>query len=344
MGSRAAGQRRLRRAAHLRVRGRRRATRSSSRSAGFGPTRCTSCARRIAARIGRLHGADLIARGFEITRGARIGGAGPRARTAGRSAPAASIGDARPRRRREYTPYNRRACPSKRAIFIAALAFRVFSALVAFLANVVFPAYQDQGFSVFRHEHLLGHLRALRRRLVPRHRVAGLRLRRRRPQQPRVLSGLSDADARRRLLLGGRQEDYYFAGIVVSWLAFAAAMSVLYRLALLDLPRPAAIRAVMYAAVFPFAYFFGMVYSESLFLLALVVAVYALRTRALAGGRLGRRRDDGDARHRRDGACPAWRCIAWRRRPAIGGVTALRARRRGAASRASALYSLYNYR
>ena len=80
-------------------------------------------------------------------------------------------------------------------------------------------------------------------------------------------------------LLGGRQEDYYFAGIVISWLAFAGAMTMLYRLALLDLPRPAALRAVMYAAAFPFAYFFGMVYSESLFLLALVVAVYGLRTR-----------------------------------------------------------------
>ena len=80
-------------------------------------------------------------------------------------------------------------------------------------------------------------------------------------------------------ILGGRQEDYYFAGIVISWLAFAVAMTLLYRLALLDLPRPAALRAVIYAAVFPFAYFFGMVYSESVFLLALVATAYALRTR-----------------------------------------------------------------
>jgi hypothetical protein len=39
---------------------------------------------------------------------------------------------------------------------------------------------------------------------------------------------------------------------------------------------------VIYAAVFPFAYFFGMVYSESTFLLALVTTVYMLRTRRWA--------------------------------------------------------------
>ena len=79
-------------------------------------------------------------------------------------------------------------------------------------------------------------------------------------------------------MLGGRQQDYYFAGIVISWLAFAGAMTVLYRLALL-ISRGLRRCAVVYAAVFPFAYFFGMVYSESLFLLALVSTAYALRTR-----------------------------------------------------------------
>jgi hypothetical protein len=78
--------------------------------------------------------------------------------------------------------------------------------------------------------------------------------------------------------LGGRQEDYYFAGIVISWLAFAAAMTLLYRLALLDLPAASALRAVVYSTAFPFAFFFGMVYSESLYLLALVAAAYAFRT------------------------------------------------------------------
>jgi Gpi18-like mannosyltransferase len=84
------------------------------------------------------------------------------------------------------------------------------------------------------------------------------------------------------LLLGGQQQDYYFAGIVISWLSFAAAMTLLFRLALLDLPRPAALRAVIYCAVFPAAFFFGMVYSESLYLLAVVAAAYAFRTRQFA--------------------------------------------------------------
>jgi len=65
-------------------------------------------------------------------------------------------------------------------------------------------------------------------------------------------------------------------------------MVMLYKLARLDLDERHAERAVLYAAVFPFAYFFGLVYSESLFFLALVSAAYAFRTRrwgwaALAG-------------------------------------------------------------
>jgi hypothetical protein len=170
--------------------------------------------------------------------------------------------------------------PIEARVFIAALAFRVFSALVAFMANVAFAPYQDQGFSVYRQDHLFWdafarydsgwyHGIASQGYLYGaggRNNLAFF------PVYPLLMRAGGS-------LLGGRQEDYYFAGIVISWLAFAGAMTMLYRLALLDLPRPAALRAVMYAAAFPFAYFFGMVYSESLFLLALVIAVYGLRTR-----------------------------------------------------------------
>ncbi|HYE88485.1 MAG TPA: mannosyltransferase family protein, partial [Vicinamibacterales bacterium] len=79
--------------------------------------------------------------------------------------------------------------------------------------------------------------------------------------------------------LGGAQEDFYFAGILITWLSFAIAMPLLYRLARLDLPHDGAVRATVYAAVFPSAYFFGVVYSEALFLLALVGAALAFRTR-----------------------------------------------------------------
>ena len=178
--------------------------------------------------------------------------------------------------------------PIEARIFIAALGFRLLSAVAAFLANVVFPAHQDQGFSVFRTDHAFWDTFARYdagwyHGIASQGYIYGEGGRNNLAFFP-VYPMLMRAGG---LLLGGRQEDYYFAGIVVSWLAFAAAMTVLYRLALLDLTRPAAIRAVMYAAVFPFAYFFGLVYSESLFLLALLVAAYGLRTQSWLAGAVG---------------------------------------------------------
>jgi hypothetical protein len=99
-------------------------------------------------------------------------------------------------------------------------------------------------------------------------------------------------------LLGGEQQHFYLAGIAISWLAFMAAIVLLYRLAALDLPHDSAVRATVYAAVFPSAYFFGAVYSESLFLLTLVGAVLAIRTRhwmwaAVAGAAMTATRVNG---------------------------------------------------
>ena len=158
--------------------------------------------------------------------------------------------------------------------------FRLFSALAAFLANVTIPQYQDQGFGVFRTDNLFWDAFARYdagwyHGIASQGYVFGAGGRNNLAFAP-VYPMLMRAGG---WVLGGRQQDFYFAGIVVSWLAFAAAMVMLYRLALLDLERSPALRAVMYAAAFPFAYFFGMVYSESVFLLALVIAVYGLRTR-----------------------------------------------------------------
>jgi hypothetical protein len=170
--------------------------------------------------------------------------------------------------------------PIESRIFIAALGCRLVSALVAYAANVTLPQYQDQGFGVFpRQDHPFWDAFArfdsgwyhgiasqgYQYRGIGRNNLAFF------PMYPLLMRAGGWA-------LGGRQQDFYFAGIVISWLAFAAAMTVLYRLALLDLPRSAALRAVCYAAVFPFSFFFGMVYSESLYLLGLVTAAYALRT------------------------------------------------------------------
>jgi hypothetical protein len=86
-------------------------------------------------------------------------------------------------------------------------------------------------------------------------------------------------------LLGSRPHHLYLGGILVSWVAFVAAMVMLYRLARLDVDEDAAQRAVYYAALFPFAFFYGLVYSEALFLCAMVASFYGFRTRnwALAG-------------------------------------------------------------
>jgi Gpi18-like mannosyltransferase len=170
--------------------------------------------------------------------------------------------------------------PLEARIFLAALAFRLFSALLGFLANIVFPIAQDQGFGVFRgQEHLFwdafarydsGWYQQIASqgydyKGTGRNNLAFF------PAYPLLMRAGGS-------LLGGRQQDYYFAGIVISWLSFAGALTVLYRLALLDLPRPSAVRAVVYCAVFPTAFFFGMVYSESLYLLTLVATAYAFRT------------------------------------------------------------------
>jgi len=78
--------------------------------------------------------------------------------------------------------------------------------------------------------------------------------------------------------------DVYLGGIVVSWVSFVIAMVVLYRLAALDLPRRRAERAVLLTAIFPFSFFFGVVYTESTFLLFTLLGFYGFRTRRWALG------------------------------------------------------------
>ena len=86
-------------------------------------------------------------------------------------------------------------------------------------------------------------------------------------------------------LFGRHHAAFYLGGIIVSWTSFVLAMVVLYHLARLDLPRRQAERAVLLTAIFPFAFFFGVIYSESTFLLFTVLAFYLFRTRRwLAGG------------------------------------------------------------
>jgi dolichyl-phosphate-mannose-protein mannosyltransferase len=89
-------------------------------------------------------------------------------------------------------------------------------------------------------------------------------------------------------LFGRTAGDVYLGGIAVSWIAFVAAMIALYYLARLDLPHRRAERAALLTAVFPFSFFFGMVYTEALFLLLVLLSVLGFRRRRwLLGGVAG---------------------------------------------------------
>jgi hypothetical protein len=67
---------------------------------------------------------------------------------------------------------------------------------------------------------------------------------------------------------------WLWTGVVLSTVFFALALSYLYRLGGLLIGPAVAHRTVLLLAAYPFALFFGQVYSESLFLLATVAATY----------------------------------------------------------------------
>ncbi len=72
--------------------------------------------------------------------------------------------------------------------------------------------------------------------------------------------------------------DAFVAGLVVSNVAFAAGLVFLLKLVELDFSRRTAELAVLFCAVFPAAYFFHLVYTESLFFALSVGAFYFART------------------------------------------------------------------
>jgi hypothetical protein len=89
-------------------------------------------------------------------------------------------------------------------------------------------------------------------------------------------------------LFGHSPSALYFGGIVVSWAAFVLAMVLLLRLAMLDVDDDQAERTVYLAAIFPFAFFYGVVYTEATFLLFVLAAFYGFRRRRwIAGGVFG---------------------------------------------------------
>jgi hypothetical protein len=79
-------------------------------------------------------------------------------------------------------------------------------------------------------------------------------------------------------LVGGGAAGYVLGGSLLSWLAFFGGLVYLYRLAFDLLGREHVARAsVWLLATFPFALFFGAVYTESLYLLGATGAFYHLR-------------------------------------------------------------------
>ena len=98
-------------------------------------------------------------------------------------------------------------------------------------------------------------------------------------------------------LLGGGGHPL-LAGTVISLAAFAGAIALLYRLAVLELGEEKAWPVVLLVSTYPFALFYSAVYTESLFLFLTVGAFYAMRRRhlllaALAGLAAGLTRPNG---------------------------------------------------
>jgi hypothetical protein len=192
-----------------------------------------------------------------------------------------------------------------------AVGFRLFSSLLGLLSKVLFPLVGQQVFTVLDREHLFwdsfarhdsGWYFGIARygyEFVQggRSNLAFF------PLYPMLMRYLAIA-------MGGGRTKVYMAGIIISWVAFIVACVLLYRLARHFVSDADAERAVTYAAAFPFAFFYGVVYSEALYLMLSLAAFLAFRNRrwllgGLAGAALSATRVNGIL------ALPALAWVAW---------------------------------
>ena len=67
------------------------------------------------------------------------------------------------------------------------------------------------------------------------------------------------------------------AGLLISFVCYSAGCVFLYKLAALELGRGAARRTVLFLSVYPYAFFFGGIMTESLFLLTTAGGLWAIR-------------------------------------------------------------------
>ena len=228
-------------------------------------------------------------------------------------------------------------------VLAMALGLRLVSSLVGFLANVTFPHFTDQHFTVFKQPNAFWDTFARYDAGwyygIAAHGYAYVEGGRNNlaffPLYPLFMRWGG-------LLLGGEQQHFYIAGIIISWSAFAAGLYLLYLLARVHLCHGAALRAVVYAAIFPSAYFFGRVYSESMFFAALVGMTLALQRRqwsiaALVGAAMTATRVNGIT------FIPALAWVAWtaagpETRPRLKALAAV-----GGATAGFVLYCAYSY-
>lgn len=70
---------------------------------------------------------------------------------------------------------------------------------------------------------------------------------------------------------------YFYSGIIISNLFFLGALYVLYKLINIDFKKDVAFLSVIFLLVFPTSFFFGSIYTESLFLLLAVSSIYLIR-------------------------------------------------------------------
>ncbi len=147
-----------------------------------------------------------------------------------------------------------------------AIGFRVFSALLALFVNVLFPNFQPEQFTVFgtpspfwdafaRYDSgwywqiaRYGYAGGPGGYVEGGRSSIGFF-----PAYPFLMAYVGRA-------FGRRPADLYLGGLVVSWLAFAVALVLIYYLARLDTSHRRATWAVLLCAVFPFAFFYGAVY------------------------------------------------------------------------------------
>lgn len=79
--------------------------------------------------------------------------------------------------------------------------------------------------------------------------------------------------------LFGNEADL-IAGMAISWITFAIACVILYRLVSQRFDLQVALSTIVLLATFPFSFYFGAVYTESLYLLLVVVAFYGIEKHA----------------------------------------------------------------